>query len=126
LEVDAAYDLPELNLDHERMAQVLGNLITNALRYTPAGGAIRLSAKRNGDEVCIQVSDNGTGISTEDLPFVFGRSFRGDKARQQENGDTGLGLAIAKSLVEAQGGRISVTSHFGLGSTFRINLPVNK
>lgn len=126
LAVNAASDLPELNVDHERMAQVLGNLITNALRYTPAGGAIRLSAERNGDEVCIQVSDNGTGISTEDLPFVFGRSFRGDKARQQENGETGLGLAIAKSLVEAQGGRISVTSQIGLGSSFRINLPVSK
>ena len=125
LEVDAASDLPEVNLDHERMAQVLGNLITNALRYTPAGGAIRLSAERAGSDVRLQVSDNGRGISAEDLLFVFGRSFRGDKARQQENGETGLGLAIAKSLVEAQGGRISVTSQIGLGSTFRIDLPVS-
>lgn len=126
LEVEASSDLPELNIDHERMAQVLGNLMSNALRYTPRGGAIRLSAKEAAGKVRIEVADTGKGISAEDLPFVFGRSFRGDKARQQENGESGLGLAIAKSLVQAQGGDLTVTSQLGKGSTFTIALPIVK
>jgi len=126
LEVDASPNLPELNIDHERMAQVLGNLMSNALRYTPRGGAIRLSAMEAAGKVRIEVADTGKGIPAEDLPFVFGRSFRGDKARQQENGESGLGLAIAKSLVQAQGGDITVTSQLGKGSTFTIELPTAK
>lgn len=120
LAVQTTPDLPEINIDHERMAQVLGNLMSNALRYTPPGGKIQLSASSTAGKVTIQVADTGRGIPAEDLPFVFGRSFRGDKARQQENGESGLGLAIAKSLVEAQGGIISVTSQPGQGSTFTI------
>lgn len=124
LEVVTSRDLPDVNIDHERMAQVLGNLMNNALRYTPAGGTIRLTATASPGKVRLQVSDTGKGISAEDLPFVFGRSFRGDKARQQENGETGLGLAIAKSLVQAQGGMISVASQVGQGSIFTIELPI--
>ena len=126
LKVETAPDLPEVNIDHERMAQVLGNLLSNAFRYTPAGGTICLTATEVGDKVRLAVADTGKGISAEDLPFVFGRSFRGDKARQQENGESGLGLAIAKSLVEAQGGDISVASQPGKGSTFWIDLPANR
>ncbi len=124
IEVETAPALPEVIIDHERMAQVMGNLVSNALRYTPAGGRISLSAAETGGKVSILISDTGKGISAGDLPFVFSRSFRGDQARQQENGESGLGLAIAKSLVEAQGGVISVTSQPGKGSTFRIELPV--
>lgn len=124
LVVEIAPGLPDLNVDHDRMAQVLGNLMSNALRYTPAGGAIRLSATQSAGKVLIEVADTGKGIAVEDLPFVFSRSFRGDKARQQENGESGLGLAIAKSLVQAQGGDITVTSQLAEGSTFTIELPI--
>lgn len=124
LVVEIAPDLPDLNVDHDRMAQVLGNLMSNALRYTPTGGAIRLSATQSAGKVLIEVADTGKGIPIEELPFVFGRSFRGDKARQQANGESGLGLAIAKSLVQAQGGDITVTSQIDKGSTFTIELPI--
>lgn len=116
-------DLPDVEVDVERMAQVLGNLMSNALRYTPARGKITLSAARADRGVQLRIADNGAGIPAEDLPYIFGRSFRGDKARRQEEGETGLGLAIAKSLVEAQGGKISVESALGEGTTFTIDLP---
>jgi signal transduction histidine kinase len=116
--------LPDVDVDVQRLAQVLGNLMSNALRYTPAGGEIILSAEGSNGAVRLHVSDNGAGIPTEDLPYIFGRSFRGDKARRQEEGESGLGLAIAKSLVEAQGGKISVESELDQGTTFTIELPV--
>jgi signal transduction histidine kinase len=119
LEVKAEPDLPKIEVDQDRMAQVLGNLVSNALRYTPTGGWIRLSASANEGDVCIQVHDNGAGIAPEDLPKVFTRFYRGDKSRQQ-NGEAGLGLTIAKSLVEMQGGTISVESELGEGTTFTI------
>jgi signal transduction histidine kinase len=117
--------LPEIQVDIERMIQVLGNLLNNALRYTPAGGVITLSAQLVEKTVHLKVADTGAGISAEDLPYVFERSFRGDKARQQvEGGESGLGLAIARSLVEAQGGRIMIESLPGSGTTFTIDFPV--
>jgi two-component system, OmpR family, sensor histidine kinase BaeS len=118
-------DLPEIQVDVERMIQVLGNLMNNALRYTPAGGKITMSAQAVGKTVHLKVADSGVGISAEDLPYVFERSYRGDKARQQvEGGESGLGLAIAKSLVEAQGGQISVESQPSKGTTFTIEFLV--
>lgn len=124
LVMEAAQDLPEIKVDVERMIQVLGNLMNNALRFTPAGGQIKLMANTSSDQsVCLQVADTGAGIPTEDMPFIFERSFRGDKARRQHDGETGLGLAIAKSLVEAQGGKITVESVLGRGTTFSITLP---
>lgn len=125
IRITAPADLPDVEVDVERMAQILGNLMGNALRYTPPGGEITLSAETTGGGVWLRVSDNGAGIPAEDLPYIFGRSFRGDKARRQEEGETGLGLAIAKSLVEAQGGRITVESALGEGTTFSIDLPVS-
>jgi signal transduction histidine kinase len=121
---DIAADLPEIRVDVERMAQVLGNLMSNALRYTPAGGSIRLSAQREQSSVVLGIADSGSGIAEEDLPYIFERSFRGDKARQQQSGETGLGLAIVKSLVEAQGGRIEVKSSPGQGAQFALIFPV--
>jgi signal transduction histidine kinase len=105
------------------MAQVLGNLITNALRYTPEGGQIVLGAALNGDRVTLTVQDTGQGILPEDLPFVFNRFYRADQSRAGENGESGLGLAIVKALVEAHGGAISVQSAPGVGATFAITLP---
>ncbi|MCC9078775.1 sensor histidine kinase [Litorilinea aerophila] len=104
------------------MVQVLGNLVGNALRYTPAGGTIELAAYPTAGGVVLQVRDTGSGIDPEDLPYIFERFYRGDKARH-ENGESGLGLAIAKSLVEAHGGTIQVESTPGEGTTFRITLP---
>jgi len=123
VEVQVQPDLPPVRVDVERMAQVLGNLVNNALRYTPAGGRIVLSAEAVNGEVLMHISDTGVGIASDDLPNIFERSFRGDKARQQKEGETGLGLAIAKSLVEAQGGRITVESAPGEGTLFTIHFP---
>jgi signal transduction histidine kinase len=121
VKVDVAPDLPQIDVDVERMAQVLNNLMSNALRYTPEGGEITLTAEAVNSGVRLLVADNGLGIEAEDLPFIFERSFRGDKARRLLNGETGLGLAIAKSLVEAQGGKISVESKPGKGTRFAID-----
>lgn len=114
-----------MRVDGDRMVQVLGNLMSNALRYTLAGGAIRLIADREGDKVRLQVADNGGGIAPEDLPYVFERSFRGDKSRHGQEGETGLGLAIARSLVEAQSGSISVESAPDQGTVFTILFPAH-
>ncbi|MGB9672616.1 MAG: sensor histidine kinase [Anaerolineales bacterium] len=114
--------LPEIRVDLERMLQVLDNLIINSLRYTPSGGKITLEAWSEKEKVFLQVRDNGKGIATEDLPYVFDRFYRADRSRQ-ENGESGLGLAIAKSLVEAHGGMITVESQLGSGSIFTIQLP---
>jgi signal transduction histidine kinase len=124
LQVSVEAELLEVVADPERMVQVLGNLVTNALRYSPSGGAIELSARRQGCAVAIAVRDNGAGISAAALPNVFDRFYRGDPARSEQDGESGLGLAIAKSITEAHGGRIEVQSELGQGSTFTILLPV--
>ena len=124
LSVQSAANLPEVDVDPERIAQVLSNLVSNALRYTPAGGAITLAATAQADTVQLRVQDTGAGIAPEALPHIFERFYRADPSRQQENGSSGLGLAIAKSIVEAHGGTIGVESVVGRGTTFTINLPV--
>jgi two-component system sensor histidine kinase BaeS len=126
LHVDAAPNLPEVAVDPERMAQVLGNLLSNALRFTPIGGMIRLSADARGDAIRLHVQDNGSGIATADLPHIFERFYRADPARQQSNGSSGLGLAIAKGIVAAHGGSIGVESTLGQGTTFTISLPAER
>lgn len=123
LHVLAAPDLPEVEVDPDRMAQVLSNLVSNALRYTPAGGEITLSAEFRPSVVRLRVRDTGAGIAPEDLPHVFERFYRGDKSRQRQEGESGLGLAIARSIVETQGGTIVVDSTPGEGTTFTIALP---
>ncbi|MCP4420625.1 MAG: HAMP domain-containing histidine kinase [Chloroflexi bacterium] len=123
LRVDAASDLPLLDVDPDRMAQVLNNLVANALRYTPDGGEIVFTAVSHLNNIHLQIKDNGSGIDPTDLPHIFSRFYRGDKARA-EGGESGLGLAIAKSLVEAQGGTITAESLPNQGTTFTIALPV--
>ena len=110
--------------DWHRLDQVLGNLVNNALRYTPDGGEIRLSAALEGDSVIVKIQDSGEGISAEDLPFVFDRFWKGDKSRSRASGGSGLGLAIARQLVTAHGGVISVESQQGEGTAFTVRLPV--
>ena len=121
LQVEAGDMLPEIQVDSERMSQVLGNLVNNAIRHTPEGGQITLSAGATDDAVQLRVGDTGPGIDPADLPHIFDRFYRSDKSRQQ-NGESGLGLAIAKSIVEAHGGTIAVESNPGSGATFIITL----
>ncbi len=109
--------------DWQRLDQVLGNLVANALRFTPEGGEIRLSAEREGDSVRVRIQDSGEGIPAQDLPFVFDRFWKGDKSRSRAGGGSGLGLAIARQLVTAHGGEISVESREGEGTTFTVRLP---
>lgn len=109
--------------DADRLRQVLDNLINNAIRYTPAGGRIDLSLYCTGDEAVITVADTGQGIAPQDLPHIFDRFYRADKARTRAAGGTGLGLSIVKWIVEVHNGRIEVTSAPGEGSAFRIYLP---
>jgi two-component system sensor histidine kinase BaeS len=118
--------LPELCVDPERMGQVLGNLLDNALRHTPAGGTVTISAtaSRRSGGVALSVADTGEGIPAEHLTHVFERFYRVDTARDRAHGGSGIGLAIAKALVEAHGGQLTATSPgTGQGSTFRILLP---
>jgi signal transduction histidine kinase len=122
--VEADEKLPVINVDEERMMQVLGNLVSNALRYTPRGGWITLGARASDHQVTLMVRDNGAGMTPEVLPHVFERFYRGDESRTQSSGESGLGLAIAKSIVELHGGQISAESAGpGTGSTFAIVLP---
>lgn len=121
LHVAAPHELPPVLVDPDRMAQVLNNLVSNALRFTPPGGRITLAAE-SGAQVRLRVQDTGSGISAAELPFIFRRFYRGDEARPQ-SGESGLGLAIARSIVEAHGGTISVESVAGAGTTFTIDLP---
>jgi signal transduction histidine kinase len=119
--------LPQLNLDAQRIEQVLRNLIGNALRHTPEGGTVRVECTAAGvrqSAVIARVSDTGAGISREDLPHVFERFWRGDKSRSRAGGGAGLGLAIAKQLIAAHGGAIGVESEAGRGATFWFTLPV--
>ena len=115
--------LPDLFLDAERMTRVLGNLVSNALRHTPADGHITLKAQAREGAVQIRVEDTGEGIPAEALPNIFKRLYRVDAARTQREGETGLGLAIAQKIVEAHGGTIGVESALGQGTTFTITLP---
>jgi signal transduction histidine kinase len=121
--VDVEPDLPALNLDSERMTQVFGNLLDNALLHTPKGGRIILSAKGDGEGVEIRVRDSGPGIPQAELELVFERLHRSDASRQRNAGGSGLGLAIAKSIVEAHGGTIHAESATGEGTTIVVALP---
>jgi signal transduction histidine kinase len=121
---DVPEDLPPVYADAERIYQVLFNLLDNAVRFTPAGGRVRVTAERNDGAVDVTVADTGPGIAAEHLPRVFERFYRVDTARSRDEGGTGIGLAIARSVVEAHGGRIWAESEPGRGSTFTFELPV--
>ena len=123
LKLQAEPNLPEVLVDEARMMQVLDNLLSNALRYTPAGGSITLSANAAGGRVQLAVADTGIGIEPQELPLIFERFHRADKSRHAENGESGLGLAIVKALVEAHGGRVWAESVPGQGTTLRLELP---
>jgi len=123
LQIQAEPRLPLIKTDESRMAQVFSNLISNALRYTSAGGRIVLGAWQEEQVVILSVADDGPGIDPDDTPFIFNRFYRADSARSEENGESGLGLAICKALVEAQGGEITVESTPGEGTCFIMRFP---
>jgi signal transduction histidine kinase len=126
LQINAASSLPPVSVDPDRLAQVLGNLLANALRYTAVGGQICLATAQDGDRVLLTLQDTGAGIPPDELLPVFDRFYRGSEARVGDGGESGLGLAIAKSLVELHGGTISVESSLGKGTTFTIALPASR
>lgn len=130
----AESELPHIQADPDRMMQVLGNLVSNAIRHTPQGGSVSVQSSVISDQYSVNssqlitdhylqftVTDTGSGIPAADLPRIFDRFYRGDDARQSSS-ESGLGLAIAKSIVEAHGGKISVESRIGEGTTFKIVL----
>jgi signal transduction histidine kinase len=120
---DIDTDLPALEADAARVHQVLFNLVDNAVRFTPPGGAVTIGAHRVNGHVEISVADTGSGIPSEALPRLFERFYRVDTARSREDGGTGIGLAIARSIVEAHGGHIHAESKMGKGSVFTFDLP---
>ena len=125
LETDVSPDLPPVEADEGRIGQVLLNLVGNALQYTPAGGQVCIRARRHDRAVLLSVQDTGIGIAPEHLPHVFERFYRVDKSRSRAGGGSGIGLTIARHLVEAHGGQIRAASEgLGRGSAFSFTLPV--
>ena len=115
---------PAVLADFDRSLQALGNVLVNALRYTPAGGLVTIAALERPDAVVIVVNDTGIGIAAEHLPYVFERFYRADQARSRAAGGSGIGLTIARALIEAQGGHIRVESDgTGRGATVSVALP---
>ena len=121
--LDVPADLPAVQADHDRIHQILINLVDNAVKYTPSGGRVTVSAREASGAVEIDVTDTGVGIPAADLPRITERFYRVDKARSRELGGTGLGLAIVKHLVQAHGGELTIESDYGRGTTTRVRLP---
>jgi len=124
ISVNLQQPIPDIAADRRRLAEVLQNLLDNAMQYTPAGGQITVSASADGAEVTFTVSDTGIGIPRADQSRIFERFYRVDVARSREVGGTGLGLSISKHLVEVHGGRIWVESEVGQGSRFHFTVPI--
>lgn len=123
LELDITSPLPHIEVDPGRMTQVLTNIMDNALRHTPEGGRIVLSAKQSGKQVELAIQDSGPGLPPGELDRIFERFYRADPSRQREDGGSGLGLAIAKSIVQAHGGQVSAGSEAGKGLKITVTLP---
>jgi two-component system phosphate regulon sensor histidine kinase PhoR len=121
--VDLPPDAPAIGADATRLREVLYNLLENAVKYSRQNGEIRLQAAERGSEIVLSVSDDGIGISKDDLPRIFERFYRADKARSRELGGTGLGLAIVKHIAQLHGGRVEAESEPGRGTTIRVLIP---
>lgn len=126
LELDIPDDLPKVSVDVDRIGQVFINLIGNSLQYTPSGGVVTVMAKEKMNQILVTISDTGIGISPENLSNIFTRFYRVDKSRSRAGGGSGIGLTIAKHLVESHGGKIWAESPgLGNGSTIRVLLPIS-
>jgi len=123
---DLPDELPLVNIDSHRISQVLRNLLENAVAHTAQGDSITVTAEQRDNRVEVAVTDTGGGIPAEDLPYIFERLYRVDKSRARATGGSGLGLTIAKRLVEAHGGRIEVQSELGKGSRFTFTIPITE
>jgi two-component system phosphate regulon sensor histidine kinase PhoR len=123
--LEISENLPPLRADEARLQEVIYNLLDNAVKYAPVGGEIVVSVTNHGDRISLGVSDNGPGIPARDLPRIFERFYRADKARHRELGGTGLGLSIVKHIVQLHGGSVEAQSELGRGTTVRVHLPVN-
>ena len=123
IDVSVSRSVPVLQADATRLQEVLYNLLDNALKYSREGGKIRLEARRQGEDVVISVTDTGIGIPEADLPRIFERFYRADKARSREMGGTGLGLSIVKHIAQMHGGSVEAESALGTGTTIRVILP---
>jgi len=123
---DLPAKLPAVNIDSQRIRQVLSNLLENAVAHTDKGGRITVAAREREGQIQVSVADTGEGIPAKDLPLIFERFYRVDRSRTRKTGGSGLGLTIAKRLVEAHGGTIEVKSEAGKGSTFTFTLPVSE
>ena len=110
--------------DATKLQQVFYNIIDNAIKYTPRGGSVHIEVSRSGRRAIVRISDTGVGIPEKDLPHVFERFYRVDKARSRETGGTGLGLSIVKQIVLLHGGTIDAASREGEGTTFTVELPI--
>jgi len=115
-----------VNIDAQRISQVLRNLLENAVAHTDKGGTISVAAWQQDNWVKVSVADTGEGIPAEDIPNMFERFYRVDKSRARATGGSGLGLTIAKRLVEAHGGKIEVQSELGKGSRFSFTIPLSQ
>lgn len=124
LTLDCPDDLPSVDGDRERIEQVIMNIVSNAIKYTPDGGKIAITAGTAGKSVFVRISDNGIGIPEKDLPRLFERFYRVDKARSRESGGTGLGLSIAKEILNQHKGDIRIESVYGEGTDVTITLPI--
>jgi two-component system sensor histidine kinase BaeS len=126
LQAQIESQLPDLDADRERIAEVLANLLTNALRHTPPGGTVKVSAGQHDAMIELAVADTGEGIAAEHLDRVFERFYRADPARSRASGGTGIGLAIVRAIVEAHGGTTTAASQgIGRGTTLTIRLPIH-
>jgi histidine kinase len=127
LRFDVPPDLPNVNVDANRLTQVLTNLLGNALLYTPENGIVTVRVRREQNELRVAIQDTGIGIAPEHVPHLFERFYRVDKSRSRAGGGSGIGLTIAQHLVKAHGGRIWVESAgLGHGSTFTFALPISE
>lgn len=124
--IDAPADLPVLSADENRLQEVIYNLLDNAVKYSQPEGKIVMKAAREGDQVRIGISDQGIGVPSRDLPRIFERFYRADKARSRELGGTGLGLSIVKHIVELHGGSVEAESTIGRGTTISVRLPIRQ
>ena len=123
LRTEVEENLPAVDADPVRLAQVLGNLVKNAITHTPAGGTVTVGARLSGDMIEFSVADTGGGISPEDLPFIFERFYRAERARERATGGAGIGLTVARSLVEAHGSSIRAESEPGKGTRVTFSMP---